>query len=77
MIELDIELAGGIPFDISGFNTRGCLETRSLGSAGWDNTNVRLVFPVDFLENMLAFVQERGRAGMWQGTIPSTDEYIL
>lgn len=36
-----------------------------------------LVFLVDFPENSLAFVQEGGHAGRWQGASPLTDEYIL
>ena len=49
---LDIAPTDGIGFDISGFDARGCLATRSLGSAGWDNKKVRLVFSVDFPENV-------------------------
>ena len=48
VIDLDIAPTDGIGFHISGFDARGCLATRSLGSAGWDNKNVRLVFSIDF-----------------------------
>ena len=77
VINLDIAPTDGIQFDISGFDARGCLATRALGSAGWDNKKVRLVFSADFLDNVLAFVQERGRAGRCQGASPLTDEYIV
>ena len=77
VIDLDIAPTDGIQFDISGFDARGCLATRALGSAGWDNKKVRLVFSADFPDNVLAFVQERGRAGRWQGASSLTDEYIV
>ena len=65
------------PFDIDGFNARGCLATHSLGSARWDNHNVRIVFLVDFHENMLTFAQERGRAGRWDGVSSLTDKFCV
>ena len=77
MIDLDIESSDGIPLDISEYGARGWLSTRSLGSAIWDNTNMRFLFSVDFYENMLAFIQERSLAGKWQGASLSTDAYIF
>ena len=77
VVQLDIAPTDGIEFDISGFDARGCLATRSLRSAGWDNKKVILVFSVSFPENRLLFVQEKGRAGRWQGASLLTDEYIL
>ena len=37
VVQLDIVPTDGIRFDISGLNSRGCLATRSLGSAGYHN----------------------------------------
>ena len=58
VIGLDIEPTDGIGFDISESDDRGCLATRFLGSAGWDNNKVRLVFSVDFPEHVLAFYKK-------------------
>ena len=77
VLQLHIAPIDSIQFDISRFDARGHLATRSLGSAGWDNKKVRLVFSAYFPENLLDFVQERGRVGRWQGASPLNDEYIL
>jgi hypothetical protein len=63
--------------DVATFDAIGCLATRSLGSAGWDGENVRLVFSVDFPTDLCSCTQEKGRAGRWRGAGPQTDEYYV
>jgi hypothetical protein len=63
--------------DAISFDAIGCLATRSLGSAGWDGENVRLVFSVDFPTDLCLCTQEKGRAGQWPGAGPKTDEYYV
>jgi hypothetical protein len=46
--------------DVITFNAIGCLATRSLGSAGWDGENVRLVFSVNFPMDLCSCTQEKG-----------------
>ena len=56
---LGIEATNDINFNLTGFDAHGCLATRLLGSAGWDNKHVRMVFSVVLPDNVLAFVQEK------------------
>jgi hypothetical protein len=59
------------------FDCRGCLATRSLGSAGWDGDRIHLVFSVDLPSDLLSLSQEMGRAGRRLSANASTDYYYV
>lgn len=49
--------------DIGDYDVRGCVTTRSLGSAGWDSDEIQLVYSSDMPNDVKAVFQEKGRAG--------------
>jgi len=53
----------------------GCLTTRSLGAAGWDDPRIHAVFSLDFPTDLLSISQEKGRAGRRLDASPATDKY--
>lgn len=49
------------------FNTRGCFNTRAMGSAGWDDSWIHYICSINFPTNILPISQEKGCVGRCPG----------
>ena len=59
------------------FSPQGCFTTRSLGSAGWDCQDINNVFSLDFPDNLLSVLQEKGRCGRRKNANGTEDFYTV
>lgn len=59
------------------YNAIGCCDMRALGSAGWDSSEIAVVFSLDFPTSVTSVAQEKGRVGSKEGSTPESNYYYI